>query len=157
MINFGVTAESFKLYNLERVVTSPIRFQSSCKSGNEQQSWRRAWIRTSTDCAKTWLDWDLMRKFSVNPHQVTLSNHLNNFCVLSLRFPYTFLAQVVTVSSYTLLIHQHLHKRSVQKIRGLFESRGQSWSQENPLGVARFVQISWLNRRFPVADIFICW
>ena len=26
-----------------------------------------------------------------------------------------------------------------------------SWSQESPLGVARFVQISWLKRRFPVA------
>ena len=32
--------------------------------------------------------------------------------------------------------------RSVQKIRGLFELRGSSWFQENPVGVARFVQIS---------------
>ena len=32
--------------------------------------------------------------------------------------------------------------RSVRKIRGLFELRGSSWFQENPLGVARFVQIS---------------
>ena len=32
--------------------------------------------------------------------------------------------------------------RSIQKIRGLFELRGSSWFQENPLGVARFVQIS---------------
>ena len=47
--------------------------------------------------------------------------------------------------------------KSVQKIRGLFELRGSSWFQENPLGVARFVQINWLKRRFPVADIFICW
>ena len=27
------------------------------------------------------------------------------------------------------------------KIRGLFELRGSSWFQENPLGVVRFVQI----------------
>ena len=50
-----------------------------------------------------------------------------------------------------------VNTRSVQKIRGLFELRGSSWFQENPLHVAGFVQISWLKRRFPVADIFICW
>ena len=33
------------------------------------------------------------------------------------------------------------HTRSVHKIRELFELRGSSWFQENPLGVARFVQI----------------
>ena len=46
---------------------------------------------------------------------------------------------------------------SVQKIRGLFELRGSSWFQENPLHVARFEQINWLKRRFPIADSFICW
>ena len=50
-----------------------------------------------------------------------------------------------------------MYTRSVQKIRGLFELRGSSWFQDNPLGVARFVQINWLKPRFPVADIFICW
>ena len=34
------------------------------------------------------------------------------------------------------------HTRSVQKIRELYELRGSSWIQENPLHVARFVQIS---------------
>ena len=51
----------------------------------------------------------------------------------------------------------HSNTRSVQKIRELFELRGSNWFQENQLGVARFVQNSWLKRRFPVADIFICW
>ena len=32
--------------------------------------------------------------------------------------------------------------RSVQKIRGLFELRGSSWFQEDPLGIVRFVQIN---------------
>ena len=56
-------------------------------------------------------------------------------------------------------LHQRLCKltRLVQKIRGLFELRGSSWFQENPLDFARFVQISWIKRRFPVADIVICW
>ena len=34
-----------------------------------------------------------------------------------------------------------LYTRCVQKIRGLFELRGSSWFQGNPLGVARFEQI----------------
>ena len=40
-----------------------------------------------------------------------------------------------------LFYRKFLSTRSVQKIRGLFELRGSSWLQENPLGVARFVQI----------------
>ena len=35
-----------------------------------------------------------------------------------------------------------INTRSVQKIRRFFELRGSSWFQENPLGVARYAQIS---------------
>ena len=51
---------------------------------------------------------------------------------LALTLPVTTLVQTPTRLGDT---------RSAQKIRGLFELRGSSWFQENPLGVARFVQI----------------
>ncbi|XP_076355647.1 uncharacterized protein LOC143249527 isoform X5 [Tachypleus tridentatus] len=46
-------------------------------------------------------------------------------------------------SDHNFLLKMHTcSTRAVQKIRRLFELRGSSWFQGNPLGVARFAQIS---------------
>ena len=42
---------------------------------------------------------------------------------------------------YFLVTNSVLVYEVCSKILGLFELRGSSWFQENPLGVARFVQI----------------